>query len=95
VARKVANTNQRALQREWDVTHEGVVFDPEWFIRNIRTCLATKSLPAIAKATGMSTSAAGKVRSGQWVPHPRHWEALAELAGVERGPWTKTNGAIR
>jgi hypothetical protein len=43
--------------------------------------LATLSMTAIAKATGMSATAAGKVRSGQRVPHQRHWEALADLVG--------------
>ena len=33
----------------------------------------------IARATGMSTSAASKVRAGKRVPHPRHWEGLKVL----------------
>jgi hypothetical protein len=47
------------------------------------TGLATLSMTAIARVTGMSTTTAGKVRSGQRVPHPRHWEALGTLVGVE------------
>ena len=60
-------------------THGSEVFDPGWFRANVFPGLTTVSLPAIAKATGMSTTAAGKVRSGYRVPHPRHWEALAGI----------------
>jgi hypothetical protein len=38
--------------------------------------------PAIARATGLSKTYADQVRAGKYVPHPRHWPALAELAGV-------------
>ena len=86
--RKVANAVQRAKQREWEAAHRGQVFDPEWFRVNVLPGIATLSLPTIAKATGMSASAAGKVRSGERVPHPRHWEALAGIdqqrAAIER-----------
>ena len=79
--RQAANASQRAQQREWEVSHKGQAFDPDWFKANVLPYLATISLPAIANATGMSTTAAGKVRSGDRVPHPRHWGALAELIG--------------
>jgi len=77
--RQMANAAQRARQREWDVAHKGEKFDPEWFIASVMPGLATVSLPAIAKATGMSTTAAGKVRAGR-LPHPRHWEALRAIS---------------
>ena len=81
--RQAANAEQRAKQREWETAHRGEEFDPEWFATAILPGLAILSLTAIAKATGMSTTAAGKVRSGQRVPHPRHWESLGALVGVE------------
>jgi hypothetical protein len=34
----------------------------------------------IQDATGLSSSACSKIRSGGRPPHPRHWAALAELA---------------
>jgi len=57
--------------------------DEEWYRKVIAPQLATLTLPAIAKATGVSTSAASKWRAGRAVPHPRHWAALATL--VEAG----------
>ena len=94
-ARQAGNTTQRALQREWESAHKGEEFDPEWFARNVLPGLATKSMPAIAKATGISTTAAGKVRAGHRVPHPRHWEALGALVGVEQGPWSRAQESNR
>lgn len=82
-ARQNANRAQRAEQAGWDAEHAGEVHDLAWFTSVALPGLAKVTLPAIAKATGMSTSAAAKVRSGRRVPHPRHWEALAELAGIE------------
>ena len=70
----------RALQREWEVTHKGELFDPEWFRANVLPRLATVSLTTIARGTGMSATAAGKIRSGERVPHPRRWEALRACA---------------
>ena len=70
---------QRTMQKEWEVAHQGEVFDPAWFREHVLPGIGTLSLGTIAKATGMSTSAASKIRSGQRVPHPRHWEPLAAI----------------
>ena len=78
--RQSANALQRTMQREWEAVHKGEQFDPEWFREQILPGLAPLSLVTIAKETGMSTSAASRVRSGQRVPHPRHWEALAAIS---------------
>jgi hypothetical protein len=81
-ARQAGNIVQRAAQAEWEAAHQGEDFDPEWFKTTLLPELASKSLTAIAKATGRSTKAAGKVRSGKRVPHPRHWKALGALTSV-------------
>lgn len=39
------------------------------------------TLSEIATATGLSLAACSRIRAGARVPHPRHWEALAKLAG--------------
>ena len=77
--RQEANRTRRAEQAAWEAEHVRETFDPEWFRANVLPGLAGVSLPAIAKATGMSTSAASKVRAGRRVPHPRHWGALDHL----------------
>lgn len=68
------------MQKEWEAAHQGAVFDRSWFREHILPGLEPLSLGTIAKASGMSTTAASKVRSGQLVPHPSHWKALNVLA---------------
>jgi CRISPR-associated endonuclease Cas1 len=86
-ARSDANVRQRAEQQKWDMIAEKCAYDAEldaaYFEDEIRPKLATMTLPVIAKATGISTSAASKWRSGRTVPHRRHWAALARLVSVD------------
>jgi hypothetical protein len=82
--RKESNTDQRAEQEQWARVHRGPTHDPEWFTARILPRLTAVTLTRSAHATGMSTSAASKVRAGRRVPHPRHWQALVELVGIDR-----------
>lgn len=43
--------------------------------------LAGVTVSIIAKALKVSETYAAKVRKGQFVPHPMHWQALANLVG--------------
>jgi CRISPR-associated endonuclease Cas1 len=59
---------------------------PSWltqavFSEKIQPALAQASATAIAKRIGVSRWYAGRIREG-YRPHPRHWQALAQLAGV-------------
>jgi hypothetical protein len=38
------------------------------------------SLKEMADATGLSLAACSRIRASAKVPHPRHWDALCELA---------------
>ena len=79
-ARKVEmNRSRRLGELEWEKAHEGEVPDRDSYLREILPGLRTVSLTTISRATGMSTSAASKVRSGKRVPHPRHWRRLSTL----------------
>jgi len=78
--RRAANRRQQLVRLEWETEHAGEAHDPEWYLANVLPGLAGVSLTSIAKATGMSTSAASKVRAGSRVPHPRHWGPLKVLA---------------
>jgi hypothetical protein len=44
--------------------------------------LAAITVPPLAQKLNVSEPYAAKVRKGQHVPHPMHWQALAKLAGV-------------
>lgn len=37
------------------------------------------SLKSLAAATGLTKSACSRIRAGEVVPHPRHWEGLLAL----------------
>jgi CRISPR-associated endonuclease Cas1 len=80
--RRSANQKQQWDQATWEEEHAGEEHDPEWFRAEILPGLATVTLSRIAKATGMSASAASKIRAGRRIPHPRHWGALATLTKV-------------
>ncbi len=66
----------------WRAEHPHARARPEDFAA-IRAGLAGFTLARIMAATGCSKAAASQWRTGRHVPAPRHWAALAELAGVE------------
>ncbi len=78
--RQSANRRQQLARLEWESANDSRDHDPDWFTVNVLPGLAGVSLITIARATGMSTSAASKIRAGVRLPHPRHWEALRALA---------------
>jgi len=73
---------KRAL-REWEDAHPGVVYDPEYFRREVLPRLGQVKLADIAEAANCSKAYASEVRSGKYTPHISTWGALAVLAGIE------------
>jgi CRISPR-associated endonuclease Cas1 len=60
---------------------------PAWLTRDVYTKQVQPALTQVAKsqvrsAILVSEPYSSDIRSGKRVPHPRHWQALAELAGV-------------
>jgi hypothetical protein len=82
--RRSANREDQFARLAWEAEHADEAHDAEWYLANVLPGLARVSLTEIAKATGMSTSNAAKVRSGKRVPHPRWWTELSRLS--QRGP---------
>jgi CRISPR-associated endonuclease Cas1 len=80
-ARSASNVAQRIAEISYNASNAGAI-DSAWYVVTIQPLLADFTLPAIAKATGVSTSAAAKWRANRATPHVRHWAALAELVGV-------------
>jgi hypothetical protein len=54
----------------------------QWFIATLQPRPGDCSLAAIIAAAGVSKQLAATIRSGRHIPHPRHFAALAKLAGV-------------
>ncbi len=71
---------KRAL-REWEDSHPGVDYDPDYFRREILPRLAGVKLADIMVAAGVSKSYASTIRAGRFTPHVSTWEALARLSG--------------
>jgi hypothetical protein len=59
--------------------------NPEFFRSMVLPALATVKLSAIVEACGMAKGTASDWRRGKRTPHPSHWPALAELAGLGTG----------
>ena len=71
----------RSELERWKAEHPHANAHPSAFER-IREGLAAVTLRQIMAATGVSKATASGWRSGRHVPALRHWEALAELAGL-------------
>jgi len=79
-ARSASLRRERAARDDWDREHHGVTFDAAAFAREVLPRLAHVPLSRIVDATGLSLSAASRVRRGLLSPHPRHWDCLRRLA---------------
>jgi hypothetical protein len=82
-ARSTANARQRVKELAFGESSPVPGFDAAWFETVVQPRLSAFTLPTIATATGVSTSAASKWRAGRRIPHPRHWRALALLVGAD------------
>jgi len=61
---------------------------PAWltrdvYMKQIQPSLACASKSSIRAALGVSEPYAADIRAGRRRPHPRHWQALAQLVGVQ------------
>jgi CRISPR-associated endonuclease Cas1 len=65
----------------WDPKHLPNWLTEECYIQKIQPLLRSKKVREIAEAMQVSHPYAAFIRSGRRRPHPRHWQALAKLAG--------------
>jgi uncharacterized Zn finger protein (UPF0148 family) len=83
-----AETKRRhdLAQRAWLPSSHPACLTEEVYEQKIRPQLAGATYSAIASALGVSEPYAADIRAGRRRPHPRHWQALAELVGRPAGP---------
>ena len=60
---------------------------PSWltrdvYIERVQPALASIAKSRIRSALGVSEPYSSAIQAGKCIPHPRHWQALAELVGV-------------
>ena len=75
-------------QLTWEKSRQARISD-EVYRREIQPRLAGVTIPTIMSALNVCASYAADIRRGRRRPHARHWQGLAQLAGVS--PETLTN----
>lgn len=56
----------------------------EYYSQEVQPKLKLVLVRELASAIGVSKPYAAQIRSGKTTPHPRHWQKLAEIVGLER-----------
>jgi hypothetical protein len=82
--RKHSETQRRheAAKRAWVSSPKAKWPDLSAYVEKIQPALATVTISALAATLGVSESYAADIRAGRHSPHPRHWQALAQLVRV-------------
>ena len=82
-ARRAATRRRNArVQREWKSADQPAWLTEQAYVEQIQPRLSDVMASAIASALGVSRPYAVDIRAGRCRPHPRHWQALAELLRV-------------
>ena len=66
----------------WSPSSLPAWLNEEFYVQKIQPQLRTVKVREVAQALQVSQPYAAHIRSGRRRPHPRHWQALAKLAGV-------------
>ena len=91
LAKHVASRRRHAQAcSAWDASRQPAWLTGETYSQKIQPLLAGVSTSAIRSRIGVSRWYAGRIREG-YRPHPRHWLALAELAGIVQGVLNRSN----
>jgi CRISPR-associated endonuclease Cas1 len=80
--RGATQVKQRLALRNWNPESQPKWLSEDVFRARIRPLLAQIEVPIIAKSIDVSKPYATSIRRGERLPHPRHWERLANLVGV-------------
>jgi CRISPR-associated endonuclease Cas1 len=78
-----ANREHLRLNKEWETLNERLLITEEEFLAQISPQLTILTTKQICELMGVSRAYATKVRSGERVPHPRHWLVLRQHLGAE------------
>jgi hypothetical protein len=80
---KQADSQRRhsRARSSWDKSSLPAWLTPELFSLKIQPLLSTVATSVIRSSIGVSRWYASQIQQG-YRPHPRHWEALAELVGI-------------
>jgi CRISPR-associated endonuclease Cas1 len=84
--KKVSDTQRRheAAKRAWKASPKPTWPDERAYVRDIQPRFFAVAISRLSSALGVSESYAADIRAGRRRPHPRHWQALAQLVGIRR-----------
>lgn len=82
IRRAKTRLRHAAALKVWDPTTLPDWLTEQAYREKIQPQLAKQTVPVIANAIGVSKPYATDIRAGRRVPHPRHWERLAQLVGA-------------
>jgi hypothetical protein len=87
---KRANTQRKnaLAQHAWKSSDQPAWLTDTFYSEKVQPVITAMSASAIARQISVSRWYAGRIREG-YRPHPRHWQALAELVGVVFALWTE------
>jgi CRISPR-associated endonuclease Cas1 len=71
-----------AARWAWQPSDQPAWLNEQSYREKIQPGLAGVTVRAVASALGVSQPYASNIRSGKRQPHPRHWQTLAQLAGI-------------
>lgn len=73
---------QQTARWNWDPSSQPDWLTNETYVRDVQPLLRNFSLSRIGSSIGVSLMYASDIRRGRRRPHPRHWQALANLVGI-------------
>ncbi len=80
--RSETQRRHRAAQQAWSSSPKPAWLNEGTYLEKIYPRLVGITISVLASTLGVSEPYAADIRAGRRRPHPRHWLALAELAGV-------------
>jgi CRISPR-associated endonuclease Cas1 len=84
-SRSETQRRHEAAKRAWRCSAKPTWPDEETYFQKIQPRLASVTISVLSSLLGVSESYAADLRAGRRHPHPRHWQALAQLVGVSFG----------
>jgi CRISPR-associated endonuclease Cas1 len=82
-ARRADTVRRQAAARQvWNPTEKPEWLDDRFYREQVQPRLSVAKVLSIQTALSVSEPYALRIRAGRCVPHPRHWLALARLAGI-------------
>jgi CRISPR-associated endonuclease Cas1 len=83
-ARRVETSRRHTAARmAWLPSTQPAWLDEQTYRERIRPLLAGVTVRSLAVSLGISIPYASSIRCGKRQPHPRHWQTLARLVGIE------------